>query len=36
MSNKKFDLFHRIEELPSRLYIILALVAMALHITICY
>ncbi len=36
MSNKKFDLFHRIEELPSRLYIILALVAMVLHIAICH
>lgn len=36
MSNKKFDLFHKIEELPSRLYIILALVAMALHIAICH
>lgn len=36
MSNKKFDLFHRIEELPSRLYIILALVAMAIHIAICH
>ena len=36
MSNKKFDLFHRIEELPSRLYIILALAAMAIHIAICH
>lgn len=32
---KKFDLFHRIEELPSRLYVIFAVVAMAIHITVC-
>ena len=36
MSNKKFDLFRRIEELPSRLYIILAIVALASHIAICH
>ncbi len=36
MSNKKFDLFRRLEELPSRLYIILAIVALALHIAICH
>ncbi|MBO5938102.1 MAG: DHH family phosphoesterase [Clostridia bacterium] len=36
MSNKKFDLFRRLEELPSRLYIILAVVALALHIAICH
>lgn len=36
MANKKFDLFRRIEELPSRLYIILAIVALAMHIAICH
>ncbi|MBE6596670.1 MAG: hypothetical protein E7641_03270 [Ruminococcaceae bacterium] len=35
MSNKKFDFFNRIEELPSRLYIILAIVLMATHTAIC-
>lgn len=35
MSNKKFDLFSRIDELPSRLYIILGIVAMAVYTAIC-
>ncbi len=35
MSNKKPDLFRRIEELPSRLYMILAVVMLAAHILIC-
>ncbi|MBQ9782970.1 MAG: DHH family phosphoesterase [Clostridia bacterium] len=33
--NKKFDLFRRIEELPSRLYILLAVVMLAIHVVIC-
>ncbi len=35
MSNKKFDFFNHIEELPSRLYIILAIILMAAHTAIC-
>ncbi len=35
MSNKKFDLFKRLEELPSRVYIILAIVCFVTHILLC-
>lgn len=35
MNNKKFDLFSRLEELPSRLYIILAIFMLALHTVLC-
>jgi len=35
MSQKKFDPFRRFEEIPSRLYVILAIVALAAHITVC-
>ncbi len=35
MSNKKFDLFKRLEELPSRVYIILAIVCFVIHVLIC-
>lgn len=35
MSNKKKDLFGRIEELPSRLYVILAVIVLAIHIVVC-
>lgn len=35
MSNKKNDLFHRLEELPSRLYVTLAILAIAVHVLIC-
>ena len=35
MSNKKNDLFHRAQELPSRLYVIFAILALAVHILIC-
>ena len=35
MSNKKSDLFHRIEELPSRLYVLLAVVMLTVLILIC-
>lgn len=35
MSNKKTDLFRRIEELPSRLYVILAIAMLTIHILIC-
>jgi len=35
MSNKKFDFFKRIEELPSIFYIILAVLALAIHIILC-
>ena len=35
MSNKKFDLFHKIDELPSRLYIILGIVFMAVYTAFC-
>lgn len=35
MSNKKFDLFSLLSELPSRLYVILAILALALHTVLC-
>ena len=35
MSNKNFDFLRRIEELPSRLYIILAVAALVTHVAIC-
>lgn len=35
MSNKKFDLFKRLEELPSRVYVILAVVCLAVHVLLC-
>lgn len=35
MSNKKFDLFSLLSELPSRLYVILAIVVLALHTVLC-
>ncbi|MBQ8332092.1 MAG: DHH family phosphoesterase [Clostridia bacterium] len=35
MSNKKFDPFRRLEETPSRLYVILAILMLAIHIAIC-
>ena len=35
MSNKKFDLFNLLSELPSRLYVILAIVVLALHTVLC-
>ncbi len=35
MSNKKFDLFKRLEELPSRVYIILAIVCFVIHVLLC-
>ncbi len=35
MSNKKFDLFTRIDELPSRLYIILGIIFIAGYTAIC-
>ena len=35
MSQKKFDPFRRFEEIPSRLYVILAIVAIAAHIVLC-
>ncbi|MBQ8141489.1 MAG: DHH family phosphoesterase [Clostridia bacterium] len=35
MSNKKFDFFNRIDELPSRLYIILGILFMAVHTAVC-
>ena len=35
MSNKKLDLFSLLSELPSRLYVILAIVVLALHTVIC-
>ena len=35
MSNKKQDAFHRIEELPSRLYVIFAALTLGTHIAIC-
>ena len=35
MSNKKKDLFGKIEELPSRLYVILAVIVLAIHIVVC-
>ena len=34
MSNKKFDFLNRIDELPSRLYIILGIVFMATHVVL--
>lgn len=36
MSNKKFDILNRIEELPSRLYIIMGVLFLVLHTVICY
>ncbi len=35
MSNKKFDFFSHIDELPSRLYIILGILFMAIHTALC-
>ena len=35
MSNKKFDLFKRLEELPSKVYGILAIFCIAMHVLIC-
>ena len=35
MQNKKFDLFSRLEELPSRLYVILAIFMLAIHTVFC-
>lgn len=35
MQNKKFDLFSRLEELPSRLYVILAILMLAFHTVLC-
>ena len=35
MSNKKFDLFRRLEELPSRVYVILAVLCLAVHVILC-
>jgi len=35
MSNKKFDLFSLLSELPSRLYVIFAILALALHTVLC-
>ena len=35
MSNKKFDLFNLLSELPSRLYVILAIVVLTLHTVLC-
>ncbi len=35
MNHKKFDPNHRLETLPSRLYVILAIIALVLHIALC-
>ncbi|MBE6535727.1 MAG: hypothetical protein E7677_03800 [Ruminococcaceae bacterium] len=35
MSNKKFDPFRRLEELPSRVYIILGILCLAIHVILC-
>ena len=35
MSNKKFDLFSLLSELPSHLYVIFAILALALHTVLC-
>ncbi len=35
MSNKKFDPFRRLEELPSRVYVILGILCLAIHVIIC-
>ena len=35
MSNKKFDLFKRLEELPSRVYVIMAVVCLVIHVLLC-
>ncbi len=35
MSNKKHDLLHRVEELPSRMYVIFAIIMLGVHIAIC-
>ena len=35
MSNKKFDLFGRLEELPSRVYVIMAIVCLVIHVLLC-
>ena len=35
MSNKKFDLFKRLEELPSRVYLILGIVFLTVHVLLC-
>ena len=35
MSNKKFDLFRRLVELPSLVYVILAVMFFAVHVILC-
>ncbi len=35
MSNKKFDLFRRLEELPSLVYVVIAVVCLAVHVILC-
>ena len=35
MSNKKFDLFKRLEELPSKVYVILAIFCIVIHVILC-
>ena len=35
MSNKKFDPFRRLEELPSMAYVILAVLCIAIHVLLC-
>ena len=35
MSNKKFDPFRRLEELPSRVYVILGILCLAIHVILC-
>ena len=35
MQNKRIDLFSKIEELPAKLYVILAVFMMVVHITLC-
>ena len=35
MSNKKFDIFRRLEELPSRVYVVLAVLCLAVHVILC-
>ncbi len=35
MSNKKFDLFQRLEELPSLVYMLLGVVCLVIHVLLC-
>ena len=35
MSNQKFDLFKRLEELPSKVYVIMGVVCFVIHILLC-